>query len=804
MAITVPLLLRGFDEPKTAIKRQGAVIVDNMCKLVEDKMAIEQNFPKIIHKLDRVVETESDPECRGVAERAKNTLVRVSAIEEEALKNIADTDLAVLAKQSEEQSNTHLTGLIAKQGLKVAEELESVIRYLASMAAFLSARAIFDDATWTASFTPALAAIFGDAEAKKLIGEYLALCIKEDAAKKPVEAEELEEGEDLCNCEFSLGYGGMVLLNNAKLRLKRGKRYGLCGPNGSGKTTLMRAIANGQLEGFPSAEEVRTVYVAHELQGAGIEDSVLDFIFNNPRFANADKEEVVSTLESVGFTPEMHSKVVDSLSGGWKMKLELAVAMLLHADILLLDEPTNHLDVSNVAWLEKYLVGLKNVTCMIVSHDSGFLDNICTHIVHYEDRKLKTYRGNLSEFVKVKPEAKTYYELSATQISFSFPEPGLLEGIKSKDKAILKMANITFAYPGATSNQIHNMTVQCSLSSRVAIRGPNGAGKSTMVKILTGELLPTTGEVWKHPHLRVAYVAQHAFHHLEQHLDSSPNQYIQWRYRYGEDREALKKASNQIPETEMALFKKPITVEVDNKFEKRLFEEIFGRRKLKNSFEYEVKWVGKAFDQNTWHPRNEIEKWGFVKTLQLYDDKEAALAGTYKRPLTQDMIEKHLAMFGLEAEFATHRHIRGLSGGQKVKVVLAAACWDCPHMVIMDEPTNYLDRDSLGALSNAIKGFGGGVVLISHHHEFTAELSSEFWNVEAGVLTIDGQVGGTSKEKIEWKQEEEMKDAFGNVTKVKAAKKDKLSRKEQREKDRKKKLAAKNGVAIEDSEEEDF
>lgn len=88
--------------------------------------------------------------------------------------------------------------------------------------------------------------------------------------------------------------------------------------------------------------------------------------------------EIEETLESVGFTPEMRQKPIASLSGGWKMKLALARAMLWNADILLLDEPTNHLDVTNVAWLENYLTHLPTVTSIIVSHDSGFLDNVCT------------------------------------------------------------------------------------------------------------------------------------------------------------------------------------------------------------------------------------------------------------------------------------------------------------------------------------------------------------------------------------------------------------------------------------------
>ncbi len=149
-------------------------------------------------------------------------------------------------------------------------------------------------------------------------------------------------------------------------------------------------------------------------------------------------------LGSVGFTEMMRAQPVASLSGGWKMKLALARAMLMKADIMLLDEPTNHLDVRNVKWLQDYLCGLTEVTSMIVSHDSRFLDAVCSNIIHYEGRKLRLYRGNLAEFVKQRPEAKAYYELASADLKFVLPEPGFLEGIKSKDKPILKMTHVSF------------------------------------------------------------------------------------------------------------------------------------------------------------------------------------------------------------------------------------------------------------------------------------------------------------------------------------------------------------------------
>ena len=130
--------------------------------------------------------------------------------------------------------------------------------------------------------------------------------------------------------------------------------------------------------------------------------------------------------------------------------------------MLLLDEPTNHLDQFAIKWLTEYIQNLKTCTCLIVSHDTKFLDAVCTNIIHYENLKLKSYRGNLSEFVKQKPEAKAYYELSSDIVAFNFPEPGPLEGVKSLTKAVLKTRNIYFQYPTAPHPQLIDVSIQCS------------------------------------------------------------------------------------------------------------------------------------------------------------------------------------------------------------------------------------------------------------------------------------------------------------------------------------------------------
>lgn len=786
LSVMCPILIRGLRERSTPIKRKAALIIDNMSKLVENPEDVAPFLPKLLPELEIVKENVSDPECRTVANKAYDTLKQVGGEGAEAL----------TARKAE--SDTVVNGLkeiiSSKAGGKKVDE--PTLSFVVAMACQLIDVRIFEEDTWVELLKPYFAAFMSDAENKAVAVEFKERSFKE--AQEKVVVEDDEEGEDLCNCEFSLAYGGKILLNNARLHMKRGQRYGLCGHNGCGKSTLMRAIANDQLEGFPPPTELKTVYVEHDIDAEKQDFGVLEYTLKEPKLEGMDPKKAEEILRSVGFDDELLNKPITGLSGGWKMKLALARAMMIGADILLLDEPTNHLDTTNVQWLKDYLTSLTSCTCMIVSHDSGFLDDVCTHILHYETRKLKKYKGNLSEFVKQCPEAQSYYELDATPLKFTFPEPGFLEGVNDKGKALLKMTQVDYTYPKADKPTLTNITVQCSLSSRVACIGRNGAGKSTLIKMLTGESEATAGTVWRHPMMRIAYLAQHAFHHMEAHLDKSPNEYIQWRYASGEDKEDLEKVHVKVTDEEKKQMDAAITVDGV----KRVVKDLVGRRKTKKTYEYEVTWEGVDPTMTTWLPRYKLEDLGFGKLIAQCDAKEAAKAGLVARPLTQKNVEKHLEDFGLEAEFGTHSRMRGLSGGQKVKVVLAAAMWNKPHMLVLDEPTNYLDRDSLGALANAIKEYGGGVVVITHNAEFCDGLCPEVWTVADGTCTPTGHNWGAKLEKLNWKREEETTDALGNTVKVKGPKK-KLSRKEMKAREKARKARIERGEEV-SSEEEDW
>jgi elongation factor 3 len=263
------------------------------------------------------------------------------------------------------------------------------------------------------------------------------------------------------------------------MRLLRGRRYALVGQNGVGKTTLLSAIRNNKLDGWPKhlisayVDSGSNVDPAYELQ------KVLDHLLND---TNKPKEECVAKLKELDFTDTMIEGTIGALSGGWQMKLRLVRAVLIEPDIYLLDEPTNHLSESAVKWITDYLIGLTHQTVIVVSHDTTFLENVVSDVIHYEQRpvwgpyrRLVHYKGKMSDFVKLQPQAKHYFELATTDtLNFNFPEPGRLEGVKTSTQKFLEMEHVDFKYPGAKENTLTDINLKMTLSSRVVVLGANG------------------------------------------------------------------------------------------------------------------------------------------------------------------------------------------------------------------------------------------------------------------------------------------------------------------------------------------
>ena len=585
LALLTPLLERSLNTPATPqeVLRQTVVVVENLTKLVHDPVEARTFLPKLKPGVQKVRDSASLPEVRELGKRATDVIdkamgdVRDGATNGQIAQTTSDDVLKVLETQLRSQGGVQREyGSLWKLGqVYVAEMVREDV----------NARAL---ERIPERIAPYLHYLLPDENCKAIADAVHNHFVAEDHRKYGEPVKEDTGEVEIVNADFSLAYGGMLLLSHTNLRLLKGHRYGLCGRNGAGKSTLMRSIAEGKLEGFPSKDELRTCFVEHN-QGEDADLSILEFISKDPELAAEGQERISEVLAQVGFTagPEgRQSHKVGSLSGGWKMKLALARAMLMRADVLLLDEPTNHLDVANVKWLQDYLKAHTEITSLIVSHDSGFLDAVCTDIYHYEQKKLVCYKGNLNDFVKVKPEARTYYTLSASNAQFKFPPPGILSGVKSNTRSIIRMTGCSYTYPGASKPSLQDVSCQLTLSSRVAIIGANGAGKSTLIKLLTGEVIPQQGKVEKHPNLRIGYIKQHALEHVEMHMEKTPNQYLQWRYANGDDREVLMKQTRVLTAEDREQMAKFIDLG-DGRGERQV-EALIGRQKWKKSFQYEV------------------------------------------------------------------------------------------------------------------------------------------------------------------------------------------------------------------------
>jgi elongation factor 3 len=338
LAMVVPLLLRGLRDKTTATKRQAAVIIDNMSKLVDNPLDAAPFLPLLLPALMTNAESIADPEAREVTGRAVAQLNR--------LKGLADKQLSVRGDISKlEDVFMEKLGCAGVEGGKLA-----VIQYSSIIASCMMDLKFMEDLQWTKILSPIMQTYFAKDAVEKNIEEVRVQA--ESMLEVPDDDDDEEDAEELCNCNFTLAYGTKILLHNTKMKLLRGKNYGLLGGNDCGKTTLMRSIANNQVEGFPDTSQVRTVFVEADIQGEQSHLSCIEYVAVDEKIQamNIETSKIREVLATVGFTENGKAKpdhAVSTLSGGWRMKLAMARAMLQQADILLLDEPTNHLGECN-------------------------------------------------------------------------------------------------------------------------------------------------------------------------------------------------------------------------------------------------------------------------------------------------------------------------------------------------------------------------------------------------------------------------------------------------------------------------
>ncbi|MDD3518760.1 MAG: ATP-binding cassette domain-containing protein [Chromatiales bacterium] len=391
--------------------------------------------------------------------------------------------------------------------------------------------------------------------------------------------------------DLSLRRGPQALLEHVDLAVHAGWRVGLTGANGTGKSSLF-ALLRGELHADTGQAELPVGWViAHVAQETpAVETAAIDYVMAgdeelarlNAELAAAGQtgdgtrlaalharleaidaytapSRAARLMAGLGFAPGQESQPVARFSGGWRMRLNLARALMCRSDLLLLDEPTNHLDLDAVLWLEEWLLGYPG-TLLLISHDRDFLDRVVTHVAHIENRVLTLYTGNYSAFEQRRAERLAQQEAAharqAREVAHlqSYIERFRAKATKARQaqsriKALERMELITrahvdspfhfeFAKPERLPHPllrirqaavgygetpvVRDVNLSLAPGDRLGLLGPNGAGKSTLIRLLAGELLPQGGEYRPAEGLRIGYFAQHQ---LEQ-LDMAASPYL--------------------------------------------------------------------------------------------------------------------------------------------------------------------------------------------------------------------------------------------------------------------------------------
>eukprot|EP00441_Pelagodinium_beii_P008993 CAMPEP_0197703132 /NCGR_PEP_ID=MMETSP1338-20131121/125279_1 /TAXON_ID=43686 ORGANISM="Pelagodinium beii, Strain RCC1491" /NCGR_SAMPLE_ID=MMETSP1338 /ASSEMBLY_ACC=CAM_ASM_000754 /LENGTH=1412 /DNA_ID=CAMNT_0043287025 /DNA_START=11 /DNA_END=4249 /DNA_ORIENTATION=+ len=574
--------------------------------------------------------------------------------------------------------------------------------------------------------------------------------------------------------------GGKLLLKDTVLEMKKNCRYGVVGQNGAGKTTLMKEIANHRIVGMP--QDLKCVHVDDSKLGLMSKSSLncTEYCVKMAKDigVDVDLKGAADTLKSVGFAESKYEDPVAELSVGWRMRLTLGVSMLKHADLVLLDEPTNHLDEESVEWLAGYVNSITGSSVMVISHEPKFLNKTCTHIMAYVDKKLEYTEGDFTAFAAARGLTKEQIDaMLSGNLSFdtktkddeeegedgapkvevvtgppklSFPIPGSCEGVKSGSKSVLESKKLSFRYGEDKEYLVHDVALKLSLNARVAICGRNGCGKSTLMTLLCSEMNGTEGkdgslgEVWRHHNLRMAYMKQDHLKALGPFFDTSSFTYISQRFKDGYDGDLQRRLIEPENEEEGELRKQ--LAKQHGKYGNEV-EDLVSRSKVGTQLAYEVKWKGLDDPkQNTIETISKLKMMGLAKVCIACDERIAAkAAGIDQRPLTRREIVRHCEAFGIDEEMCCNQQIKGFSAGQKVRLSLAAMFWTKPHLIAIDEPTNYLDVETVEALAKALTNFRGGIVMIEPKTDFVEKICNEKWHLEDGAVTVEKLANGAKR-----------------------------------------------------------
>ena len=511
-----------------------------------------------------------------------------------------------------------------------------------------------------------------------------------------------------------------VLLNGVNATINPGENVGLVGRNGAGKSSLF-ALLNGSLhedggdfyiptqwrmaqvaQNMPETDESATDFVVAgdtrltELRAALVraeaEDDGMAIAHAYTDLADAGDHDAVPRAQALilglGFKVSELDKPVNSFSGGWRMRLQLARALMCPSDLLLLDEPTNHLDLDALVWLEAWLKRYEG-TMIVISHDREFLDAVTNVTMHIDNAQLTRYGGNYSKFEDLRAQ-----QLELQQASFAKQQEKIAhlkkfidrfkakaskaKQAQSRVKALDRMekiapvladADFTFEFKeptnlpnpmlaisdaafgyraedGSETAILHNVSRSVLAGQRIGILGANGQGKSTLVKTIARTMAPLAGTVTEGKGLSIGYFAQ---------------------------------------------------------------QELDVLRPHENPLEHMIRLAKELGPQSRESSREQ--------DLRSY-------LGTFN--FTGDMVKQSVG---------------SMSGGEKARLVLAMIVWQRPNLLLLDEPTNHLDLATREALSMALNEFEGTVMLVSHDRALLRAVCDEFWMVGRGAVgPFDGDL----------------------------------------------------------------
>ncbi|XP_041868193.1 ATP-binding cassette sub-family F member 1 isoform X1 [Melanotaenia boesemani] len=537
----------------------------------------------------------------------------------------------------------------------------------------------------------------------------------------------LENASDIKLERFSISAHGKELFVNADLLIVAGRRYGLVGPNGKGKTTLLKHIANRALSIPPNidvllceqevvaddtpavqavlkADTRRLKLLEEEKQLQARlergEDSVaerLEKVYEELRAIGAAAAEAKARriLAGLSFTPEMQNRPTKRFSGGWRMRVSLARALFMEPTLLMLDEPTNHLDLNAVIWLNNYLQGWKK-TLLIVSHDQSFLDDVCTDIIHLDNQKLYYYRGNYLTFKKMYVQKQKELQ-------------------KQYDKQEKKLKDLKAG--GKSTKQAEKQTKEAL--TRKQQKGKKKGGQE--------EESHEAPELLKRPK---EYTVKFTFPNPP---PLSPPILGLHSVDFGYDGP------------------KPLFRNVDFGIDMESRICIVGPNGVGKSTLL-LLLTGKLTPVKGEMRKNHRLKVGFFNQqyadqLNMEETATEYLMRNFNLPYQDG--RKCLGRFGLESHAHTIQ-ISKLSGGQKARVVFAELACRQPDVLILDEPTNNLDIESIDALSEAINEYKGAVIIVSHDARLITETQCQLWVVEDySINQIDGDFDDYKREVLE-------------------------------------------------------